>query len=584
MHSSLTKCSSSQLSTIRQWVVQLSAQLSASFWPLFITATLLIFVGLGLRDPWPADEPRFALIAKEMVETGQWFFPARGQELYPDKPPMFMWSIALFYWITGSIRVAFLLPSALSALLTIFLVYDIGKRLWNKKTGLVAGWCLLFSFQFLLQAKAAQIDAMVCAWITLGCYGLLRYCLVDAKIKWYGLAWFFMGIGVITKGVGFLPLLMLLPYAAYRIYAKGTPSIVSASIWSWMSGPLIMLFAIGLWFIPMLIIVANSDNASFELYRDNILFKQTVRRYAYSWHHLKPVWYYITSVVPVFWLPLSLTIPWLIKPWITAIKQLDPRIILPLGWVVLVLIFFSFSPGKRGVYILPALPMLALSVAPFYRILLSTVVIKHILLAIVICASTAVFIFGLMGILDLSVATQFTNKLEIQPWRFFMITGGLSLVCLIAVWQLSTWLAWPMFVSVIWLTYSTYGYALRNELSTPISIYQAAAPYLTANPEIALISFSEQFILFSPYPIYHFGYHTPPKQQLAAAYQWQDNVNRYLLLEDVLVDTECFDIKQAFDLGFAHRRHWVLLPSSAKLAQCESTASNLPVYSYGAEH
>jgi 4-amino-4-deoxy-L-arabinose transferase-like glycosyltransferase len=51
-------------------------RLFTSLYPLFIFAILLIFIGIGLRDPWPADEPRFALVAKEMVESGQWFFPA----------------------------------------------------------------------------------------------------------------------------------------------------------------------------------------------------------------------------------------------------------------------------------------------------------------------------------------------------------------------------------------------------------------------------------------------------------------------------------------------------------------------------
>ena len=60
-----------------------------TFW-LFVLASVLIFIGIGLRDPWPADEPRFAQVAKEMVETGQWFFPARAGEFYPDKPPVFM--------------------------------------------------------------------------------------------------------------------------------------------------------------------------------------------------------------------------------------------------------------------------------------------------------------------------------------------------------------------------------------------------------------------------------------------------------------------------------------------------------------
>ena len=72
-------------------------------------ALLLLGLGIGLRDPWPSDEPRFALVAHWMVEHGQWLFPHRGHELYPDKPPVFMWLQALAYLLTGSWRVAFLL-------------------------------------------------------------------------------------------------------------------------------------------------------------------------------------------------------------------------------------------------------------------------------------------------------------------------------------------------------------------------------------------------------------------------------------------------------------------------------------------
>src|SRR3546814_4378653 len=55
-------------------------------WLFWILALLVLGAGLGLRDPWPADEPRFALVAKHMVESGDWLFPHRGSELYADKP------------------------------------------------------------------------------------------------------------------------------------------------------------------------------------------------------------------------------------------------------------------------------------------------------------------------------------------------------------------------------------------------------------------------------------------------------------------------------------------------------------------
>lgn len=48
------------------------------FWLLFGIALLILGAGLGLRDPWPADEPRFALVAKQMIESGNWLIPHRG--------------------------------------------------------------------------------------------------------------------------------------------------------------------------------------------------------------------------------------------------------------------------------------------------------------------------------------------------------------------------------------------------------------------------------------------------------------------------------------------------------------------------
>src|SRR5688572_26007914 len=100
---------------------------TALFW---ILAVLVLGAGLGLRDPWPADEPRFALVARQMVESGDWLFPHRGSELYSDKPPMFMWLQAAAYTLLGNWRVAFLLPSLLAALGTLWCVVDLGKRLW----------------------------------------------------------------------------------------------------------------------------------------------------------------------------------------------------------------------------------------------------------------------------------------------------------------------------------------------------------------------------------------------------------------------------------------------------------------------
>jgi hypothetical protein len=47
-----------------------------------VLVVLSLLAGIGLRQPMPADEPRFVLSAQAMVESGDWLFPHRGHELY----------------------------------------------------------------------------------------------------------------------------------------------------------------------------------------------------------------------------------------------------------------------------------------------------------------------------------------------------------------------------------------------------------------------------------------------------------------------------------------------------------------------
>ena len=103
--------------------------------------------------------------------------------------------------------------------------------------------------------------------------------------------------------MGLLALLILIP-AIWTHREK----IRAASRSDWLkglAGPLFMLLAIGLWLVPMLLAVAQSGDPVLQAYRDNILLRQTVTRHANAWHHVKPFWYYTTSVILPFWLPVS---------------------------------------------------------------------------------------------------------------------------------------------------------------------------------------------------------------------------------------------------------------------------------------
>ena len=106
-------------------------------------------------------------------------------------------------------------------------------------------------------------------------------------------------------------------------------------------GPVAMLAAIAIWFVPMWL--ATSGGGDLTDYRNELLFRQTVTRYAHPWHHREPPWYYLVSVIPLFWLPLIALVPWLWPRWRRAWAGRDTLTVVLLAWVLIVITFFSAS-------------------------------------------------------------------------------------------------------------------------------------------------------------------------------------------------------------------------------------------------
>ena len=240
---------------------------------IVFAALVIVGAGLGLRDPWPADEPRFAVIARDMVISGEWFFPRIGGVYYVDKPPLYFWILAGFISLTDSVRSAFLLPSLFASIGVLVLVYDLGQRLWNRGTGVSASLLLLLTFQFANLAKVAQIDMLLCFWVTLALYGFIRHLQIGPSWGWYYIGFCSAGLGVITKGVGFLALFVFIPYGLAVLLRME----VVKSGWSrrWLIGPVLFSAVIAAWVVSMLFHVDQSDDAAMQVYRDHILFKQT---------------------------------------------------------------------------------------------------------------------------------------------------------------------------------------------------------------------------------------------------------------------------------------------------------------------
>ncbi len=546
-----------------------------SYWVLVLTVftvfAVLIFAGIGLRDPWPPDEPRFALMAKQMVESGQWLFPYRGGEIYPDKPPLFMWAVAFFYWLTGNLKWAFLLPSAISSFLVLIMTWDLTRKLWDKKIAVYALVLLGSTVQFILLAKSGQLDSMVSMWIMLGCYGLLKHILTGPHWFWYFTGWFAMGLGIITKGVGFLPIFLLIPLVWTGISWQHKSRL---DYIKWLAGPIFMLTAVCLWLLPMLWQVEVQNTVELTTYKDNILLKQTAERYAESWGHIKPFWYYFTHVIPVFWMPMSLLLFWVWKPWYLAIKSADKRTIIPLFWVLAVCVFFSISKGKRHVYLLPALPLLAMSIAPFLDNILGQRKFKMALRGLLYIVTVTLLIIGIAGIFEQPKLLALSSKHGVNPWLPLFFMGLLGVLIQTFLWKRPTY-SYLLIFSVYVLLTSLFLNPLLDKTRNTEYMMSAIEQKIPIDSELGIIDFREKLLLHNRWPTVHFGYHTPKEQEYVAAKQWlAEKGNRYLLINENAV-LPCVDQTYKIDYNSPQSQFWPLY-SSAAMAQCLFASKQLP--------
>ncbi|MGA0587672.1 ArnT family glycosyltransferase [Dyella sp. KRB-257] len=540
-------------------------------------ALFVLGVGLGLRDPWPSDEPRFALVARWMVEHGQWLFPHRGHELYPDKPPVFMWTQALAYLLTRSWRIAFLLPSLLSALGALALTYDLARRLWNHRSALLAALSLLVTVHFTYQMRNAQIDPLLLGWITLANYGLLRHLLLGPCWRWFWIGCFFAGVGVVTKGVGVLALLMLIPFAFARRRGWRQVARFEGSAGRWALGALAFLLPVLAWLVPMVLIAWADGDPQHAEYVQNILFGQTVHRYATPPGHLAPPYFFL-GIVAADWLPLSLLLPWALPAWWRRLRRRDARYLLPLGWIVLVLVFFSLSPGKRDVYILPALPICALALAPLLPGLLRRRGVRAAVFALTLALSGVLALAGALAVTRHPAwSLRLEQHLDPRIWWLLLAIGLAGLVIAAITRVRRAPLGWLAFATVLWSMYGLWGYPLLNGDRSALDVMRKARGIAGAQATIGLVAWKEQNLLMAQGPVTEFGFLKPWPQQLADASAWlrADPARRWLFSLDAAMG-RCVDRSKAIHVGHANRREWWMFRADALVPGCVPGADPAP--------
>ncbi len=151
-----------------------------------------------------------------MRETGQYIVPHLNAEIYPDKPPLFFWLMALAAVPSGDVS-AFeaRLPAVLAGLGLILLTYLFAARLFDSGTGLLAAGVLFCCEQFFSTTTSSHFDTILAFWTTLS---LLLFYIGYTRIekgKPYMLgAYAAMGGALLTKG----PVGLVVPLASMLLF------------------------------------------------------------------------------------------------------------------------------------------------------------------------------------------------------------------------------------------------------------------------------------------------------------------------------------------------------------------------------
>nr|WP_210399077.1 glycosyltransferase family 39 protein [Steroidobacter denitrificans] len=527
----------------------------------------------------PADEPRFVLAAQAMVESGQWLFPHRGTELYAEKPPMFMWMQAASYLLVRDWQVAFLLPSLLAALLTLWLTGDLARRLWGYRATPYAMFGLFVCLQFGLQAKRAQIDMVLVGMTTLSLWALLRYLLEKPNPWLLALGTFSAGLGTVTKGVGFLPLLVFFPWLWVRAAFRQT---VQPQRWHALAGATAFLLGASVWLVPMLSAALSSTDPATYAYAREILFRQTGTRYADAWHHVKPAWYYLQAMLTL-WLPGTLLAPWLLPAWWRRIRRKDARYVLLLTWALLVLAFFTVSPGKRDVYIFPMLPALCVAAAPLVPALLRRTAVRALLwgyLGILVIVTIGAGLWLLLASperLRWMVEDRGMDLATLMPLSWWLLAfGGAASVAIIATgWgrQRQPEIALVIVTAALWATYGVGVMPLLSPDSSAQALMRRVGERIGPDAGLAMLGWREQHLLQADRRAMDFGFTQPRAAQWQRAHEWvlEDPTRRWLFLRKEAIGP-CLDPRQVIDIGRSNRRAWALARGDAWIPGCEVSA------------
>ena len=329
-------------------------------------SNIILFVVLGLMlIPWLGEslfnskgEPREAIVAVSMLDSGNWILPeSYGQDI-PYKPPMLAWLISICSLLLNGGHVSEFtsrLPSALAAIMLLIGGYRLLRTRYDRTFSWLVTIITLTSVEFFRASIACRVDMVLTAAMVGGIYALYR---LDENRLNYLWAILLLSVATLTKG----PVGSLLPCLAMGLYFL----LRGDNFWR----TLLKLCAVCVasFVIPALWYWAAWHQGGKEFL--DLAMEENVGRLTGTMSyesHVNPWWYNILTI-------LAGMLPWTIFVIVglcyrrirRAIRTLKFDRGLPLmAWTVAltIFIFYCIPASKRSVYLLPMYPFMAYGAA-----------------------------------------------------------------------------------------------------------------------------------------------------------------------------------------------------------------------------
>lgn len=337
---------------------------------MILTVALVItFVPwLGMTPFNTKGEPREAIVAVSMLQSGNWILPVSFGADIPYKPPFMAWCIAALSLPAGHVsEFTSRLPSAMAAIaLCMMTCLFVSRRLGDMTRGAVTAAVLATTIEVWRAGMACRVDML----LTVFTVGALMSLYSWRERNWKGVPWAAiacMTCGVLTKG----PVGMLLPCLVTGIYGL----VRGDRFWPLLG----RLTAAGLasLILPTAWYVAAYYQGGEEFKR--LALEENVGRMtgtmSYSSHE-KPLWYNFVTVA-LGMLPYTLlgmlaliAVKWkndgskerfgkYLRRFGKWLRSGDAAQVFCLLTVIIIFTFYCIPKSKRSVYLLPIYPFLA---------------------------------------------------------------------------------------------------------------------------------------------------------------------------------------------------------------------------------